>query len=127
MIYKILIKSSTNMQYAKQKVEIMKKEIVDDQIVEVPTGKYTTEDFSSTDIEVVKAKFLELLDTYRKEQLDVVADMKELVTINVEIINPSEGNEETNDGTATETPTTPTNPDDSGNIDNSTDDHVDEP
>ena len=85
MIYKILIKGATGMQYATQKVEIVQKQIVDDRVVEIPTGKFKTDIFMTNDKEVVKEKYIELLNTYKIDQLDVVADMKEIVTITVEI------------------------------------------
>lgn len=94
MIYKILIKGTTGMQYATQKVEITEKQIVDDQIVEVPTGKFKTDVFETNDKDAVKEKYIELLNTYKMDQLDVVADMKEIVTITVEIEDPDKKEEE---------------------------------
>lgn len=119
MIYKILIKGATGMQYATQKVEIVEKQIVDDEIVEVGTGKFKTETFATNDKDAVKARYIELLNQYKVDDLDVVADMKEIVTITVEIEDPDKKEEQTTPpssddegsdtpGEGTDTPTPPT-------------------
>lgn len=108
MLYKILIVNSTNktMTYATEKVEIMEKKIVNDEIVEVGTGKYATQTFSTEDVEVLKKKYIELLDNYKANQLDVIADMKEIVTVTVEIegttTSPSTDNEPTDNADSTD-------------------------
>jgi len=39
--------------------------------------------FATDDIEVLKAKYLQLLDTYPKSKLDVIRDISEIVTITI--------------------------------------------
>ena len=90
MIYKILVKGAAGLQYATHKVEIKEKVIENDEIVEVGTGKYRTEVFTTEDKNTVKTKFLELLKQYRVDELDVVADMQEVVTVSIEIPEPNE-------------------------------------
>ncbi len=91
MIYKILIKGANgSMNYATMRKEIVEKVIENDEIVEKPTGKYKVVDFETTDKNEVKDKYITLLDQYKKDALDVVADMKEIVTITVDIQDADE-------------------------------------
>lgn len=111
-VYKILIKGTNGaLAFATEKKEVMTKEIktIDgvDTIVEVGTGKYVTGVFESEDVEVVKKKYVELMDTYKKDQLNCVIDVPEIVNITVDIegenVNPSptpDNNE--NNGTGNE-------------------------
>lgn len=89
-VYKILIKGVNGaMAFATEKKEIMNKEIQtidgEDKIVEVGTGKFVTGEFESEDVEVVKKKYVELMDTYKKDQLNCVIDVPEIVNITVDI------------------------------------------
>lgn len=92
MDYKILITNAETgtMRFATAKKEIMEKEITqneagEDIIVEVPTGKFVTDVFVSSDKDEVKNKYVELLDQYQKKYLNVICDCNEVVTIDVEI------------------------------------------
>lgn len=105
MIYKILIKGANGtMNYATMRKEIVEKVIENDEIVEKPTGKYKVVDFETTDKNEVKEKYIALLDQYKKDALDVVADMKEIVTITVDI---QDADETASEGEEQEEPTTP--------------------
>lgn len=98
MIYKILVKNDLGtMTYVTQKVEIMEQVVVNGEIVEQGTGKFKNVDFETKDVNEVKEKYIELLDQYKKDKIDVVCDMKEIVTITVDIQDADENTEKNED------------------------------
>lgn len=91
MIYKILVKNDLGtMTYVTKKEEIKEQIVVNGEIVEQGTGKYKIVDFETKDVSEVKEKYIELLDQYKKDKIDVVCDMKEIVTITVDIQDADE-------------------------------------
>lgn len=93
--YKILIKGTNNAYtFATATEEVMEKVIEDDQIVEKPTGKFVLVDFETEELDELKQKYIELLDTYKKDQINAISDISETVTINVEFEDTNIENDE---------------------------------
>lgn len=115
MLYKILIKNSNGTcSYAQMKVFDTETR-TDTTGASIVVTKDTShlEDFSTTDVAKVKEKYVELMDQYKPSQLDVVADMKEVISITVDI---SDADETTSGGTGDADST-----DDTTNADDTTD------
>lgn len=102
MIYKILIKGENSAYaFATDKKEITESKVIVDSegnetIEHILTGKFKTVIFETEDVEELKAKYISLMDVYKKSQLNAIADVQEIVTIKVDVeeVNstPSEEN-----------------------------------
>lgn len=99
-MYKITIKGQNPgvFTYAQMKSEKMEKVIVTDtdgnDTIELKgTGEYFTEDFHTEDFEEAKDKYLELIKTHRIDELNIIDDVTEKVTVNIELADSVDSDE----------------------------------
>lgn len=87
MVYKITIKTGDDtFKFVTTKKPITKTEIdLEGNEVQIPTGYFQTVVFETSDISELKAKYVELLNTYRIDQLNAIADVDDFVNLSVDI------------------------------------------
>lgn len=91
-MYKITIKgyNKGTFTYAQRTVNVVEPKIVKDEngqdtIEYVPTGATRLEDFETNDIEEAKQKYIELLENHKKDELNLIDDITETVTVIITI------------------------------------------
>lgn len=91
-MYKITIKgyNKGTFTYAQRTVDVLEARVVknedgEDVIEYIPTGAKKVEDFETNDIEEAKEKYIELLETHKKDELNLIDDITETVTITVAV------------------------------------------